>query len=599
MTLIGSTPDAIILGATETPTGAILVPARGRDGRSVEIVGAVATYAALPAGLGVDDEGKGYVVNADGKAYFWTGSAWPANGTGAQFVGPTGATGSTGATGAQGAQGVAGPTGSTGATGAAGATGPQGETGPEGPEGPEGPQGDTGATGPTGATGATGAQGPQGIQGIQGATGATGPEGPQGEGLHVDGQVDTYAELPGTADEGEAWAVGADALLYIYSGGWPAEGSGVVIRGPAGPTGATGATGAAGAIGATGATGPTGPTGPQGDPGEDADIDTIFTAPTYTGDLDSVSLGWRSWAQGSVSHHPSLGDGLSSTFRNEDDTARGQLAYSVTGPYGLRFRLGGSWGTWSIFYPGHDSWTDIVDKPAVIAAGANAAAARAVISAVATSLTLTAGTGLTGGGDLTADRSFAVAYGTSSTTACRGDDARLSDARTPTTHTHTATGISDSTSIGRTILTAADAAAVRTAISTISSGDSRLTDTRTPTTGTVPYDVSFIAFGKDTTRATGTGDNPFGLKLQRAVTFTSVTYRVATADASGNLVVELRKNGSAVSGSSATIAAANQVAGGTATGTYAFAAGDILTVQITGVGTTPGKGLIADILGLA
>ena len=54
----------------------------------------------------------------------------------------------------------------------------------------------------------------------------------------------------------------------------------------------------------------------------------------------------------------------------------------------------------------------------------------------AQSLTLTAGTGLTGGGDLTANRTFAVAYGTTSGTACQGNDSRLSDARTPTAHTH-------------------------------------------------------------------------------------------------------------------------------------------------------------------
>lgn len=133
----------------------------------------------------------------------------------------------------------------------------------------------------------------------------------------------------------------------------------------------------------------------------------------------------------------------------------------------------------------------------------------------------------------------------------------------------------------------------------ISNADARLSDTRTPTTGTSPYDINLVAFSKSTTRATGTGDNPFGVKLQRAATFTSVTYRASTADASGNLVVELRKNGSAVSGTSATIAAANQITGGTSTGTWAFAAGDILTVQITGVGTTPGLGLVADITGLA
>lgn len=127
----------------------------------------------------------------------------------------------------------------------------------------------------------------------------------------------------------------------------------------------------------------------------------------------------------------------------------------------------------------------------------------------------------------------------------------------------------------------------------------------TPSSGNVSNcvgqvaDLSIVAFGKDTTRAASSyGDFPFGVKLQRAVTFTSVTYRVNTADASGNLVAELRKNGSQVSGSPATIAAANQVTGGTSTGSWAFAAGDIITVYITGVGTTPGKGLIADVKGL-
>ena len=60
---------------------------------------------------------------------------------------------------------------------------------------------------------------------------------------------------------------------------------------------------------------------------------------------------------------------------------------------------------------------------------------------------------------------------------------------------------------------------------------------------------------------------------------------------------ELRKNGSQVSGTSTTIAAANQVTGGTSTGSWAFAAGDIITVYVTAVGTTPGNGLIADVAG--
>lgn len=44
---------------------------------------------------------------------------------------------------------------------------------------------------------------------------------------------------------------------------------------------------------------------------------------------------------------------------------------------------------------------------------------------------VSAGTGLTGGGDLTADRTLAVAYGTSSGTAAQGNDSRFNDYRAP------------------------------------------------------------------------------------------------------------------------------------------------------------------------
>lgn len=118
--------------------------------------------------------------------------------------------------------------------------------------------------------------------------------------------------------------------------------------------------------------------------------------------------------------------------------------------------------------------------------------------------------------------------------------------------------------------------------------------------GVLPMDMSFIVFGKDTTRAAGTGDNPFGHKFQRNVTVQSVTFRCLTADASGNLVVEICKNGTAVSGTNTTLSAANQVGGVTTSGLSAtFSAGDIITIQVTGVGTTPGKGLVADIKAVA
>lgn len=64
---------------------------------------------------------------------------------------------------------------------------------------------------------------------------------------------------------------------------------------------------------------------------------------------------------------------------------------------------------------------------------------------------ITAGTGLTGG-TITTSGTIAVDFGTGSTQAAPGN------------HTHTASQISDSTSVGRSVLTAADAAAVRSTL---------------------------------------------------------------------------------------------------------------------------------------
>lgn len=94
------------------------------------------------------------------------------------------------------------------------------------------------------------------------------------------------------------------------------------------------------------------------------DFDPVFTGPTYTGDLNDVDIGLSSYAEASVTNHPGLGNALLMTMRNEDDSARAQFAYSITGTYAVRFRLGGSWGSWQPFYAGHDAWTDITGKPA-------------------------------------------------------------------------------------------------------------------------------------------------------------------------------------------------------------------------------------------
>lgn len=80
------------------------------------------------------------------------------------------------------------------------------------------------------------------------------------------------------------------------------------------------------------------------------------------------------------------------------------------------------------------------------------------------------------------------------------NDSRLSDSRTPTTHNHPATEISDSTAIGRSLITATDAADAR--------GDLSLNQTLNTVTdggtGTVTFD---IANGTDNLHTVTLGGN--------------------------------------------------------------------------------------------
>ncbi|MGY1896214.1 GDSL-type esterase/lipase family protein [Nocardia gipuzkoensis] len=122
--------------------------------------------------------------------------------------------------------------------------------GPPGPQGVPGPAGDTGPQGDPGIAGPQGIQGPVGPQGIQG---------PAGDGLRIDGQVNTYAELPTSGlSAGDVWLAGGK--LYRWDGSsWPVESAGTPVQGAQGPQGVPGEPGADGAPGAT---------GPKGDPGE-------------------------------------------------------------------------------------------------------------------------------------------------------------------------------------------------------------------------------------------------------------------------------------------------------------------------------------------
>ena len=111
--------------------------------------------------------------------------------------------------------------------------------------------------------------------------------------------------------------------------------------------------------------------------------------------------------------------------------------------------------------------------------GGSDAITPADIGAAAKTIQIKPGTGLTGGGTLEADRTLTVSYGTAAGTACQGNDARLSNARTPTAHKTThKTGGTDA-------LTPADIGAVPTTVQVIAgtglSGGGSLTANRTLT----------------------------------------------------------------------------------------------------------------------
>ncbi|WGH21932.1 minor tail protein [Rhodococcus phage Trogglehumper] len=116
----------------------------------------------------------------------------------------------------------------------------------------------------------------------------------------------------------------------------------------------------------------------------------------------------------------------------------------------------------------------------------------------------------------------------------------------------------------------------------------------------VPYPIALIAaLG---TRAVGYLETPGGLTLPDPCLISKIVYSFDTADASGSTTVELRKNGVTIAGTSVAITAANQLGGGAAMTartisglSIALAEGDVLNVYVSAIGTTPGKGVTANI----
>ena len=372
-----------------------------------------------------------------------------------------------------GPQGLGGERGSEGSQGPEGPKGRQGEVGPTGEQGPKGNKGDKGDQGERGATGsgAPGAQGPMGDRGPRGFTGPVGPKGDKGEkgdaGPRGLAGIDGADGAKGSrGDKGDRGYVGPKGEK-----GDPGEGGGgggggeqgppgpQGPEGPQGPKGDPGATGSQGSAGADGAQGPKGDKGDTGNAGAQGSqgIQGLQGDPGVKGDTGSQGPpGPSQWGGigGTMSAQTDLQgalDGKSATGHGhgESDVANlvSDLAAKAT-PADITTHAGLSTGV-------HGVGGSIIETVAGSAAKVSTHDGLASPHSGATNLEKTASKGTASGyagldagskvpaanlPDATTTAKGIVELATdgesTANVAVQGNDARMSNARTPTTHSH-------------------------------------------------------------------------------------------------------------------------------------------------------------------
>lgn len=331
-----------------------------------------------------------------------------------------------------------------------------------------------------------------------------GPKGDVGAGVTLSGSVPTYADLgPGPWDLGAAFVVNADGLLYIYgAGGWPADGDGAAFRGERGLSINSVAV-----------------VGNQLQFGlEDSSALPKVTVPA----LAQASADAASAAASRTAVDTAKADAF--TARDSTLAAKGQVDTARADMLAAKTSVDGS-----VTSIAADKATVITAREATVAAKEQAEefSSTASAQAGASAASATASGGFADAALTQADRAFAEAdraeaaadeiasgavadnaistikvqdgavtkpkLGTSvqasldkADSAVQGSDARLTDARIPTAHTHTignvtglqtaldgksptahthaAADIADATTVGRNVMKAADAAAARAAI---------------------------------------------------------------------------------------------------------------------------------------
>jgi hypothetical protein len=281
-----------------------------------------------------------------------------------------------------------------------------------------------GAQGSMGPDGPVGAQGPIGLEGPMGPQGQQGPAGVDGSSINWRNTWDQYTGY--SAGDG-VYFNGSSYRASQYSQNVePSQGSAywqlLAIKGDTGSQGATGNTGNAGADGTSFVWRGQFAVGVYNANDVVEHEHSTYIATAYTDSSVPPNVPWQLMAA-----------------KGQDGS---QGPQGIEGPQGPQGPTGSTpsvsgTGVWhSISGELQSSATQIVNADVSDTAAINQAKIENLTTDLAgkvpTSRSVSSGTGLTGGGDLSADRTLSVSFGTSSTTACVGDDSRLSDSRTPT-----------------------------------------------------------------------------------------------------------------------------------------------------------------------
>lgn len=249
-----------------------------------------------------------------------------------------------------------------------------------------------------GPTGTQGAQGPTGSAGAKGDRGDTGPAGPPGaDGSNAD--AETYTDTAVAAE-----AARADTA-YDHTGAASAAGSAATTTAAADATSKVTAHAAA--------------SDPHGDRAAASSALVIHATDTtgVHGITDTAALETSTGAQSKANAAQTSATSAAAT----DATSKVTAHSGAADPHGDRAAAA----------------TDAASKVSTHSAAADPHGDRGytdtqIATRAPTTRQISAGTGLTGGGTLAADRTLAVSYGTAAGTAAVGNDSRLTDARTPT-----------------------------------------------------------------------------------------------------------------------------------------------------------------------